>query len=362
VDSSYARIPGRGSGTQSGGVGFNHRHGIAHQQEKRMTNPLALTVVGNRPDARFEALRRLVVDGLQSPNSRKTYDMALRQFLAWFTMQQPGTLFNKATVQAYRLKLESAGLSAASINVKMAVIRRLAVEAIDNSLLAPDIGAGILRVKGAKRLGRRAGNWLSREDAKRLISVPDGPSTRPGQAATKGIRDRALLAVFLGCGLRRQEIVDLTFDKLAIRDGRWCIVDLVGKGGRVRTVVMPNWVKHSVDTWATAADLSAGIVFRSVNAKQRMDGEPLTPQSVFKAVKVCAARLGISIAPHDLRRTHAKLAFKGGVDLQQLQISLGHSSIKTTEVYTGCDQDLQAAPCDFLGIGGTSKPRTRRRK
>ena len=133
----------------------------------------------------------------------------------------------------------------------MSAIRKLAVEAADNGLLAPELAAGITRVKSVKSKGIRVGNWLSVRQAQALLSAPD-------IATTKGLRDRAILAVLLGCGLRRSEVAALTFAHVQQRDGRWCIVDLVGKHGRVRTVPMPTWVKVAIDAWTRRPELAAG--------------------------------------------------------------------------------------------------------
>jgi len=113
----------------------------------------------------------------------------------------------------------------------MSAIRKLAAEAADNGLLAPELAAGISRVRSAKSVGIRVGNWLSVRQAQSLLNAPD-------VATVRGLRDRAILAVLLGCGLRRSEVAALTFQHLQQRDGRWCIVDLVGKHGRVRTAPM----------------------------------------------------------------------------------------------------------------------------
>jgi len=81
-------------------------------------------------------------------------------------------------------------------------------------------------VKGVKKLGIRLGNWLSPKEARELWQSPDAETL-------KGKRDRAIIAVLLGCGLRRRELADLTFDHLQRREDRWAIIDLVGKGGHV---------------------------------------------------------------------------------------------------------------------------------
>jgi integrase/recombinase XerD len=135
------------------------------------------------------------------------------------------------------------------------------------------------------------------------------------------------------------------------RDARWVIVDMHGKGGRVRTVPMPSWTKAAIDEWMAAAGFTAGRVFRPVNKGDNLAGESMTAQSIFETVKKYAAAIGVgNIAPHDLRRTFAKLAHKGRAALEQIQLSLGHASIQTTERYLGVRQDLTDAPCDHLGL------------
>ena len=92
-------------------------------------------------------------------------------------------------------------------------------------------------------------------------------------------------------------------------------------------------------------------MFRRLNRGGRIAGERLTPQAIYNVVAEYAERIDcVRIAPHDLRRTFAKLAHKGGSGLDQIQLSLGHGSIQTTERYLGVEQDLTDAPCDHLGL------------
>jgi len=162
-------------------------------------------------------------------------------------------------VCAWRVALEARGLGAVSINVRITAVRKLAVEAADNGLLAPELANGITRVKGVASKGVRLGNWLTVRQAQTLLNAPDATTT-------KGLRDRAILAVLLGCGLRRSEVAALTVPHVQQRDGRWCIIDLVGKHGRVRTVPMPTWVKVAIDAWTSAAGIADGYVFRPVTS------------------------------------------------------------------------------------------------
>jgi site-specific recombinase XerD len=177
----------------------------------------------------------LVLDSVSSPITRRVYNLGLDEFFDWYG-REPRPGFTKATVAAWRVALEARGLGAVSINVRITAVRKLAVEAADNGLLAPELAAGITRVKGVASKGVRMGNWLSVQQAQILLNTPD-------ITTTKGLRDRAILAVLLGCGLRRSEVAALTVSHVQQRDGRWCIVDLVGKHGRVRTIPMPTWAK-----------------------------------------------------------------------------------------------------------------------
>ena len=127
------------------------------------------------------------------------YGFALDEFLAWRRAADRGP-FRKALVQEYRASLEGRGLAASTINVRLAAVRKLASEAADNGLLAPELASGIAKVKGAKRLGVRGGNWLEKDGARELLAAPQG-------TGAKAVRDRAVLALLLGCALRRAELV-----------------------------------------------------------------------------------------------------------------------------------------------------------
>ena len=292
-------------------------------------------------DEAWNRIKSLVLDSVTSPHSKRAYEQALDAFERW-CVETGATGFTKATVQAYRAALETAGLAASSINVRLSAIRKLAAEAADNGLLPPEVAAAVSHVRGAKRHGTRAGNWLTLEQTERLLDLP-------GSKTNKGKRDRALLTLLVGCGLRRQELADLRIEDIQQRDGRWCIVDLAGKGNRIRTVPMPHWAKAAVDEWLAATGFAAGLVLGAVNKGDRITGQRMSAQSIYEVVEAYGNELGALIAPHDVRRTFAKLAH-GRAPLEQIQISLAHASIQTTERYLGIEQDLTDAPCDHLGI------------
>jgi len=329
--------------------------------------------------SRWERVKSLVLDSVRSPHSKRAYGRALEDFAGWIQGQGIAGFnkaeFGKATVQRYVASLAEAGRAPSSINVRLAAIRKLAVEAADNGLLDPLLAAAIGRVKGATQKGRRLGRWLTRDEASRLLrdhvatsspeAGPGGPAqtrrsapqdTDPAETppplhfALKRTRDRAILCLLIGSGLRREELAGLCVEQIQQRDGRWVILDLVGKRQRIRTVPIPAWAKTAVDRWAEAAKITGGRLFRSLDKTGRVTAHRLSAQAVYLVVREQALANGLELSPHDARRTFAKLAHQGGVPLEQIQLSLGHESILTTEKYLGIRQDLIDAPCDHLGL------------
>lgn len=295
-----------------------------------------------RREDEWKLVTELVLNGIASVHTRRSYSQALEEFLIWFR-DEPGRQFNKASVQRYRTELEAKGLAPSSVNVRLSAIRRLALEATDNGVLDPELAAGISRAKGAKRSGVRIGHWLTAERAQALLLTPNTHTL-------KGIRDSALLAILLGAGLRRSELASLDVADIQERDGRWLIADLVGKHGRLRSVPIPLWAHTAVIKWQSAAVIDCGPLFRPVTRHCCVLARSISPQAVFGIVRFYARTIGVEIGPHDVRRTFAKLAHLGHAPLEQIQLSLGHASIVTTEVYLGVKQDLQDAPCDHLGL------------
>jgi site-specific recombinase XerD len=220
----------------------------------------------------------------------------------------------------------------------------LAYEAADTGLLSPELAAGIRRVKGAKRVGVRLGNWLTAEQSRAVLQVPNIQTL-------KGCRDRAMLALMLGCGLRRGEVADLRVDHLQQREGHWVIADLIGKAAHIRTVPVPDWVKSAVDVWVGPAKITEGRLFRCVNRTGSVWSDGITEKVIWHVVKTAAASAGIAkLSPHDCRRTCARLCHAAGGELEQIQFLLGHVSVETTERYLGCKQRLRSAVNDRIGL------------
>jgi len=153
-----------------------------------------------------------------------------------------------------------------------------------------------------------------------------------------------MIAMLIGCGLRRGELLALRVDSIQLREEHWVIADLLGKAGHIRTVPIPSWVKLAIDEWKEAAHIAEGALFRSINKIGRVWGTGITPKVLWEVVHAAATRAGIEkLAPHDLRRSCARLC-------HLVQFLLGHVSIQTTERYLGCKQKLRFAVNDRMGI------------
>ena len=210
----------------------------------------------------LEQTKTAVLNSLTSASGQRTYDHAIREFVAWYC-SEPRVAFNRTVVLRYRIHLEQRGYAPATINLRLAAVRRVAYEAADVGLLSPELAAGIRRVKGVRRIGVRLGNWLTPEQGRRLLECA-APST------PRELRDHAMIAMLIGCGLRRAELLALRLESIQQREEHWVIADLVGKAGHLRTVPIPTWVKAAVDAWTAAAAMTNGSVFRAINKAGRI--------------------------------------------------------------------------------------------
>ncbi len=282
-------------------------------------------------------LRKMVLDSVGSPHSRRNYAKALDLLFA-FAAGRPLT---RPLLLEYRTSMED--LAPSTVNVRLAAVRKMVTEAKRNGLLSSEEASNLTEVPNVRQRGTRLGNWLTKEQARELLQVPD-------RSLLKGKRDYAILALLVGCALRRKELANLTVEEIQQRENRWVIADLRGKGGRIRTVAVPVWVKQGINAWQIAAGIEEGPLLRSVNKVGKV-GESLSDWAVWAVVTESAKQIGIErFGAHDLRRTCAKLCRKAGGDLEQIKFLLGHSSIQTTERYLGSEQEIAVAVNDSLGL------------
>ncbi len=240
--------------------------------------------------------------GVCVPSAQHGNRCGLLSCLSKTYCSEPRLAFNRTVVLRYRIYLEQRHLAATTINLRLAAIRdvwltKRQTPAYSVRNLQPDIR----RVRGVRRIGLRLGNWLTADQGKALLSTARNPDLRSK-------RNYAILAVPLGCGLRRGEMLALTAATIQLREEHWVIADLYGKARHIRTVPIPSWVKAAIDSWTEASGIKEGRTFRSINKAGRIWGDGMTPKVLWEIVKEAAKAAGIEkIAPHDLRRTCARL-------------------------------------------------------
>ena len=282
-------------------------------------------------------LRGMVLDSVTSVHSKRNYAKALDDLFA-FAASRPLT---RGLLMEFRATMDA--LSPSTVNVRLSAVRKMVTEARKNGMIGAEEAANLTDVPNIPQKGTRLGNWLTREQAKELLAVPD-------RSTLKGKRDYVILAMLVGCALRRQELASLDVETIQLREGRWVLADLEGKGRRVRTVAIPVWVKQGINAWMTAAGVEDGKLLRAISKKGKVK-ESLSDWAVWSVVEQSAKEIGIErFGAHDLRRTCAKLCRKNGGDLEQIKFLLGHSSIQTTERYLGSEQDIEIAVNDNLGL------------
>jgi len=282
-------------------------------------------------------LRRRVLDAVSAPTTKLAYGHALDDLFRFLA----GRPLDRALLQEWKAGME--GLAPSTVNVRLSAVRKLVAEARASGMLGVDEAARLTDVPNIRQQGTRLGNWLTREQARELLTVPD-------RSTLKGKRDYAILALLVGCALRRQELATLDVQTIQLREGRWVLADLVGKGMRVRTVAVPLWVKQAINVWMAAAGIEEGRLLRRIRKGGKV-GPTLSDWAIWSVVMESAREIGIErFGAHDLRRTCAKLCRKAGGDLEQIKFLLGHSSIQTTERYLGSEQEIAIAVNDSIGL------------
>ena len=150
----------------------------------------------------LEQTKSAVLNSLTSKSGQRTYDHAINEFADCYC-SEPRLVFNRTVVLRYRIHLEQRRLAPTTINLRLAAVRRVAYEAADSGLLSPELAAGIRRVKGVRPIGVRLGNWLTADQGRSLLLNSQGDGLRSK-------RNYAILALLIGCGLRRGELLGLS--------------------------------------------------------------------------------------------------------------------------------------------------------
>jgi integrase len=293
----------------------------------------------------------IVMKSLANEATRRVYRYSLDRFFVWFAAHDPVLPFGRAAVQNHTAYLrDDLKLAPATCNIALAAIKKLAVEAYFNRIIDNYAFEGVRSVRSVKPEKRRLANWLTLQQVNQLLALPD--------TSLKGHRDRLMLAIMIGCGLRRDEVCSLTPGSVTLREDRWVLI-VKGKGQKLRYTAIPKGVKQLIDVWIESVkgrspDKIQYLLCACYQGGYLRPDKRLHVQTMFDVVRYYGDVMGIDkLSPHDLRRTHARLARDKGMELDQIQAGLGHSSVVTTQRYIGDNQDLRQGPGDVIDADWT---------
>lgn len=211
------------------------------------------------------------------------------------------------------------------------------VAAIQATLYRLDALNEAIEVKASK--GQKAHVWLTQAEVKKLLSHCDN--------SLIGKRDRIVLSLLLGAGLRREELAQLKFDNIK-QQGNRTVLEVNGKGAKDRVIPISDKLAGLLQDWREI--VNNGFVARSVGNNQQI-GSNLSAVQIFRIVRQYGERIGKSdLAAHDLRRTYAQLGYEAGVPITQISKLLGHSNVATTQRYLNLDLDLETTISDFIPL------------
>lgn len=197
-----------------------------------------------------------------------------------------------------------------------------------------------VKVRSAK--GTKIHTWLSQAQVKALLDTC--------AADLVGQRDRLLLGILVGAGLRREELATLTFEAVKLQpigERFRTVLDIQGKGSKARAVPIGDPLANALDEWSKRLG-HQGNVARRLGRKREI-GESMSPVAIFNLVRKRGALIGKpDLAPHDLRRTYAQLGLEAGIPITQISVLLGHASVATTQKYLNLELDLEVTVGDFI--------------
>jgi integrase len=198
-----------------------------------------------------------------------------------------------------------------------------------------------IKIKSDK--GTRAHTWLTLADVRRLLATCDS-------STITGKRDRLVLGLLTGAGLRREELAGLKWDDVKLQPvkGKFrTVISIRGKGDKARVIPINDKLAEALDQWAGVVGRT-GYVVRSLGMN-REPGDSISAVAIFNIVRKAGEQIGRpELAAHDLRRTYAQLGYEAGVPITQISKLLGHSSVATTQRYLNLELDLEQTVSDFI--------------
>jgi len=273
-----------------------------------------------------------VLKSVGSTVTKAMYRKAIEDLFRWLAKQGSPAL-TESSIRSHLVYLESVGYAPATLNQRLSAFRKLAAVAANFDLLPLDQAVQICRICNVRHTATAPTASLSKQKSEELINAPDSQTS-------KGKRDRALLAMLVGCALRRREVVNLDVEDIQYADRRAVFMRVAGHRGQIRLIAIPGWVEEALSQWLSSAGIDRGPILRAVSRQGEIASDRLSPQTVFNIVKQYGKRIGVAVRPDDLRRTCAKLCHPGDGELDQMRALLGHSSLAATERFLCCRENV----------------------
>jgi integrase len=305
----------------------------------------AITPVPGSPDSLLDQALVTYLAGL-TENTQRAYESRLRAFLDWRHLQPPAPLVAHIKQYIGYLQYER-DMAPRSVQAHVNTIKGFLRTA---AALEPELTPALAQlelVKAPRVRGEIQGKRLTAQQAKQLVLTP-------GKGSLKGLRDTAILSLMLTLGLRRSEVCKLTWGHITELEGHKVIANLKGKHGRVRTLKLPVWLWRLLQDWGDTAGLDMDnpdqVIFLPVTKDSHVLSyrEGLTTDAIYKLLNEYTTQASLPpVKPHDLRRTAALLARRGGASIEQVQLMLGHASPQTTSNYIGETLDLDDNAVDY---------------
>lgn len=274
-----------------------------------------------------------------SPQSRRRIGYELNRLAQLFQIASVNDIdwptFTRATIGALLARPELINRKAASQNFTLSVIKSLCEEACFQQLMPLEQYFAIERIPNFRGNSHHGSPCLSSDDIRQLLQGCISGGT------PKDMRDTAILAVGLGCGLRRSEISGLQISNIDLDRH---LIQVLGKGNKLRYIGLNANVIFYLKKWLEVRG-SGGCSYCFVKARKGAHlghTRPLSPEGLCLMVKKRSSVLiGRTISTHDLRRTFASLLLSNGIDINSLRLVMGHSDIRTTQIYDRRDEMMR---------------------
>jgi integrase len=296
-----------------------------------LTHDHITTIIANHPKlaettkAQYsKAIRNAVEAGINLTDPEALADYAK-------TLGKSSRSFLKAAIRLWseRIELQAKGQATPdNVDAIQATVYR--IEALN----------GAIQVESAK--GQKAHTWLTQAEVKKLLATCNTKTIQ-------GQRDRVVLGLLVGAGLRREELAYLEFENIIMQpvSGQFrTVLDVTGKGAKNRVVPISDSLAAGIDEWAFI--IGSGRIARSVSKADKL-GQSLSAIGIFHIVRAAGKAIGKpDLAPHDLRRTYAQIGYEAGIPITQISRLLGHASVATTQRYLNLDLNLETTVSDFV--------------